>query len=136
MVASETGTGKTAAFTLPILQCVSERLRGHSTDDENQTKKKPKLTSTTIPTRPTHDCKINENDRDSRLMIDADGYGASTENDKVWVGSRATHGIKSGKAYYEVILTKPVSTSGICRLGWSSMAAHYELGKDCIISYL
>lgn len=135
MVASETGTGKTAAFTLPILQCVSERLRGHSSDDENQSKKKPKLTTSTTGiegsiTKPTHDCKINENDRDPRLIIDADGYGASAENDKVWIGCRATHGVKTGKYYYEVTLTKPASASGICRLGWSSMAAHYELGKD------
>ena len=46
--------------------------------------------------------------------------------EKLWVGARATHGVKDGKYYFEATIT----SSGICRVGWSTMAAHLELGKD------
>jgi hypothetical protein len=55
-----------------------------------------------------------------------DGLSCESTDSKTWAGARATNGIKSGKYYYEAT----IQGTGICRLGWSTMAAHLELGKD------
>jgi ATP-dependent RNA helicase DDX1 len=44
----------------------------------------------------------------------------------VWHGSRSTHGISSGKCYFEATVTD----EGLCRIGWSTSRATHELGKD------
>ena len=69
---------------------------------------------------------MNNNDRDNLFIINDDGVNCSSSADKQWVGARATHGVKGGCYFYEVT----ISGNGICRVGWSSMAAHHELGKD------
>lgn len=101
MVAAETGSGKTAAFCLPILQCVSERLRSSESNQSIPTNEKSN--SSTIPT--IHDVKINENDKDSLLIIEGGGLLCSSAAEKLWVGGRATHGVKQGKYYYEGMYT-------------------------------
>jgi ATP-dependent RNA helicase DDX1 len=117
MAAAETGSGKTAAFCLPIVQCVHERLLSLSTTSGN-TKSKPKATAS---------IRMSASDKDSGLELDESGLNCdSTSSPDVWAGARATHGVKAGKFYYECI----VSGSGICRVGWSTVAAHLELGKD------
>ena len=126
-VAAETGSGKTACFGLSILQCVAERLRSN---DEKSSEKKNDIPTTVSSSTIKYDCKLNESDRDAQLIIDNQGYMAHSVNDKVWIGGRGTHGVSAGKYYYEATLSKFPSSSGICRFGWSSMAAHYELGKD------
>lgn len=59
-------------------------------------------------------------------MVAADGLSASSSAEKQWAGARATHGVKGGKCFYEAT----VSGAGICRVGFSTMAAHHELGRD------
>ena len=115
MVASETGTGKTGAFCLPIIQVVHERLRDDS---------KEKASTATIKGPP--DIRLSDSDRDALMTISPDGLNGVSTADKIWAGARATHGVKSGNYYFEAT----VHGTGICRLGWSSMAAHLELGKD------
>lgn len=111
------GSGKTAAFVLPILQCVQERLT-------SQTEKAVSKQTTKGLIR--FDVKLNENDRDSLLTISNDGYKCTNTAEKIWAGGRANHGVKNGKYYYEAT----VDGTGICRFGWSTLAAHYELGRD------
>lgn len=43
-----------------------------------------------------------------------------------WAGVRASHGVRSGKYYFE----GTVSGTGLCRIGWSTKASALELGKD------
>jgi len=119
MVAAETGSGKTAAFCLPVIQCVYESL---STPDKPTKKKsgggggeKEVIVS------------MNALDRDPTLSIKENGLICESSDPKGWVGARATHGVKEGSSYYFEVT---VIGNGICRFGWSSMAAHRELGRD------
>lgn len=118
MVAAETGSGKTAAFSLPMIQCVHETLR---------TKTETLSASDTIKT----DVKVtmNHNDKDSLLMIKEDpinGISCLSPDTKNWAGGRGSHGVCGGKYCYEV----QVTSGGICRVGWSTKTANLELGKD------
>ena len=115
MVASETGTGKTAAFCLPILQIVHENLREIDVKDA--------AGSVTGP----FNVRI-ENQRGASLVVAENGLKCSSCSSelKAWCGARANYGVKSGKYYYEVL----VQGNGVCRVGWSSTSANLELGKD------
>lgn len=71
MVASETGTGKTAAFCLPIIQCVHERLR------EKETKIIPEKSNEAL------NIIMSESDRDVILTV-TDGLTCQSSDEKVW----------------------------------------------------
>jgi hypothetical protein len=45
---------------------------------------------------------------------------------KGWAGARATTGAVSGKLYWEVT----PQDSGLCRVGWATRAAAYDIGRD------
>jgi ATP-dependent RNA helicase DDX1 len=113
MGAAETGSGKTAAFALPVLQVVYERLQSTL---GKRTRVDPATTS----------MKLNDLDRDPEITLSPSGLQCSYAGTDKWLGVRATHGIKTGKFYYEVI----VQGTGNCRVGWSSRLAHLDLGKD------
>ena len=81
MVASETGSGKTGAFCLPMIQCVHERLRDSAPSKRN------------VPQGPFH-VKWSENDKDGILLVSADGLSCECPNQKQWAGCRATHGVR------------------------------------------
>lgn len=119
MVASETGSGKTAAFGLPVLQCVHERLRQKL--EQKSQKSQPSKSSAT-----QRNVLANIEDKDSLLTLDDSGLECDCHSDKQWAGVRATHGVRSGKFYFEC----HVSGDGICRVGWSTKSASLELGKD------
>jgi ATP-dependent RNA helicase DDX1 len=120
MGAAETGSGKTAAFALPILQSVHERLRGISSKAATASQKSGKNEAQVT-------IKLNVEDKEEGITLSPDGLTCShTSTSNNWVGIRSTHGINKGKFYYEI----KVLSSGNCRVGWSTIAAHLELGKD------
>ena len=45
---------------------------------------------------------------------------------KGWAGGRATAGATSGRVYFEATL----HNDGLCRAGWASRAAAFEIGRD------
>ena len=75
MVASETGTGKTAAFCLPIIQCVHERLRNFTTADK---------VSTQVP----NDVRLSSLQKDADLIIEENGMSCSSSVEKKWIGKK------------------------------------------------
>uniref|UniRef100_A0A8R1XN51 ATP-dependent RNA helicase n=1 Tax=Onchocerca volvulus TaxID=6282 RepID=A0A8R1XN51_ONCVO len=116
LMAAETGSGKTGAFCLPVLQIVWESLR------DSMLGKTHKSTSY-IDER----WCLNVHDRDNNLAIDPDGLLCQSRDPKAWNGARCTRGIVGkGKFYYEGTVTD----DGLCRLGWSTANAVLDLGTD------
>ena len=119
MAAAETGSGKTAAFSLPLIQLVHEYLRSVNESKAN-TEKMDISSSSEINIR------INRDDTDPLISIDDSGLNCTNPTNKNWAGGRANYGVLKGKAYYEAAITK----EGLGRFGWSTIAANHELGKD------
>ena len=120
MVAAETGSGKTAAFAIPIIQTVYETLRGEAgTKNIKQNEQKSVEGEEEII-----DKQITlSRDGCDKLFV-ADGLkGSSTSN--AWQGGRTNIGITKGKYYYEVNILQ-----GAVRIGWCTTAAGYGCGTD------
>ena len=111
LMAAETGSGKTGAFCLPILQIVQETLI-------NQLEGKS--------SRAPQKCILNYWDREEQMAISRDGLVCQSR-DKGWQGCRTTWGVvEEDRYYYEAT----VSDEGLCRIGWSTQEGRLELGKD------
>ena len=121
MAAAETGSGKTAAFSLPVLQLVMETKRREAADKDGP------AAGGGGEAKDTTDWRLSGVDRDGMLGIEgADGCTAFGGAPR-WVGGRATLGVGGqGKAYYEAT----VLDQGLGRVGWSTTAANYNLGTD------
>jgi len=115
LAAAETGSGKTGAFGLPILQVVSETLANVAVASVN-------LSSSS----PTDEVRLSMDDKDAGFSVSPDGLQCQSRHDRQWSGGRGTTGVKGGKYYYEAF----VAQDGISRLGWSTAAATLELGVD------
>lgn len=121
MAAAETGSGKTAAFSLPVLQLVMETKRR-----EAEGKDGPAGGAVAGEARDAMDWRLSGVDRDGMLGIEgADGCTAFVGAPR-WVGGRATLGVSKGKAYFEATLLD----QGLGRVGWATTAANYNLGTD------
>eukprot|EP01025_Chloroclados_australasicus_P054950 TRINITY_DN6577_c0_g1_i1.p1 TRINITY_DN6577_c0_g1~~TRINITY_DN6577_c0_g1_i1.p1 ORF type:complete len:753 (-),score=102.41 TRINITY_DN6577_c0_g1_i1:390-2648(-) len=114
MAAAETGSGKTGAFALPVLQIVHETLVYNMTKGANKKQKQ------------NVQCVLSADDKDAMFSIDASGLRCSCRSDRSWQGARANVGALKGKVYYEAT----VQDNGLCRFGWSTLAATLDLGTD------
>ncbi|KAG8227851.1 hypothetical protein J437_LFUL006474 [Ladona fulva] len=116
LMAAETGSGKTGAFCLPVLQIVVETLQ------DIKQGKGSKIVAQTSP-----HWTLSFFDRGSALAVTPDGLRCQSREQKEWHGARATKGVHgSGKYYYEAIVTD----EGLCRVGWSTALANLDLGTD------
>ena len=115
MVAAETGSGKTGAFALPILQLVFERKQRFA-----------------VAERPSKRTKVerrvewNRHDRNPSLSLSSDGMQAQSRDHFAWNGVRATAGCSRGACYYE----GEVVDEGLCRIGWATEKADLNLGTS------
>lgn len=126
LMASETGSGKTGAFCLPLVQIVYEQIIESTKEKE----KPPSLNQLNIS-----DWKLSVQDRAPDLVVGNDHLTARTKSGN-WQGCRANKGIirKRGnnhsqhynKVYYEVHF----SEQGLARVGWSFSEASFDLGTD------
>lgn len=143
MAAAETGTGKTGAFSLPVLQIVHETLalkaQGREAAANASAAAAAAAAATTTTTTTTgagaghhtgtqkpQRCRLNVEDRDDIVSIDPLGVTCQARSELAWGGCRATVGVFSGKVYFEAT----VKDEGLCRLGWSTLGASLELGTD------
>ncbi|KPJ16613.1 ATP-dependent RNA helicase Ddx1 [Papilio machaon] len=116
LMAAETGSGKTGAFCLPILQIVWETLKDIQ---EGKTSKVILKTAT--------EWTLSFFDRTEALAVTPDGLRCQSRDHKDWHGCRATKGVHTkGAYYYEAIVTD----EGLCRVGWSTQGARLDLGTD------
>nr|XP_045611031.1 ATP-dependent RNA helicase Ddx1-like isoform X2 [Procambarus clarkii] len=114
LMAAETGSGKTGAFCLPILQIVWESLK------DIQLSKTSKVTKEISPL-----WLMSFFDRDAGMAVTPDGLRCQSRDPKTWQGARCTKGVTGkGKYYYEAV----VSDEGLCRVGWATPQAALDLG--------
>lgn len=105
MAAAETGSGKTGAFALPVLQIVHEALR------TRQAARQAGGGGGTAPSAQRSLCVLNAEDRDAVFAISGDGLRCQARSEQAWGGCRGTVGAFSGRVYYEAT----VSDEGLCR---------------------
>lgn len=95
MVAAETGSGKTAAFSLPLLQIVHEDLRGRSSGSARST------AGGNRAGKGESGCRISRVDKDGQMVVSADGLSCQCEEAK-WAGARGEVGVQGGVHCFEV----------------------------------
>ena len=83
MVAAPTGSGKTAAFSLPILELVHEKLK--EPEAPAAVKEAPEA-----PPPPTGPPELSKQDRDATLAVDGARCQSRSER---WSGGRCSQGI-------------------------------------------
>ena len=120
MVAAATGSGKTGAFGLPIVQTIVEQRRY---EQRPPPKLDPALSAPAVVLN--QPCALSSNDRDQLVQISGDGTVCKVSHPRFWGGVRANKSVKAGKYFYEVTIE-----SGLGRVGFSSAAATLELGID------
>lgn len=110
MCAAETGSGKTGAFCLPVLQLTWEGLAQGGAKAQSLER-----------------CSLSADDRHANSRVSIDGLLCQCHDKGKWGGGRSTYGVTSGKWYYEGAVEE---SGGIMRLGFSSSSASLELGTD------
>ncbi|TKR76226.1 hypothetical protein L596_017395 [Steinernema carpocapsae] len=115
-MAAETGSGKTGAFCIPVIQITWESMRDQLMGKQ---RKAPKNISQDDA------WALNIYDKDKNLMIK--GMSCRCSDGKNWHGSRGNKGVKAGgKYYFEAFIAQ----DGLCRVGWSTLDAKLNLGTD------
>lgn len=118
LMAAETGSGKTGAFCLPILQIVWETLK----DLESG-----KGAGVVAQTQQSANWGLSLFDRGSALAVTPDGLRCQSREQKEWHGCRANKGISGNGMYF---FEATVTDEGLCRVGWSTSQAALDLGTD------
>ena len=123
MAAAETGSGKTGAFAMPVLQITHEALRQQQMQRAGTGGGKAAAASVAAAAATVG---VGD-DRDGLLRVGGGGLELSSTANNAWAGGRGALGVSGGGRYhYEVRQLSP----GICRAGWSSLSAKLALGTD------
>jgi len=113
LAAAETGSGKTGAFSLPLVQIVYETLRDLSLGKQDVIEDEITI-------------KMSLDDRESEFAVSEDGSTCQSRNERQWAGGRANIGLIKGKYYYEITCRD----AGLSRMGWALASASYNIGTD------
>ncbi|CAB1339735.1 unnamed protein product [Coregonus sp. 'balchen'] len=95
LMAAETGSGKTGAFSIPVIQIVYETLKDQQEGKKGRTAVK---TGGAVFNK----WQMNPYDRSTAFAIGPDGLCCQSREFKEWHGCRSTKAITKGKYYYEV----------------------------------
>ena len=125
LAAAETGSGKTGAFALPVLQITHETLRQQA----SATSAKGESACRTSGSDSQDAIGIGE-DREGLLTVSADGLTCACDAAGSWAGGRANVGVLGGTHFYEA----EQAGGGLLRLGWSTLNARLALGT-CAYGY-
>jgi ATP-dependent RNA helicase DDX1 len=123
MAAAETGSGKTGAFGLPVVQVVYETRRDGPSSRARPGAEGAQKGGGALP---ADSIRLSVDDRDTQFAVSPTGFDCQSRAPQNWCGARATVGVTSGKHYYEA----QVSDEGLCRIGWSTIAAKLDVGTD------
>ncbi|EFA80417.1 putative RNA helicase [Heterostelium album PN500] len=121
LAAAETGSGKTGAFALPILQITYETINKKAAvpiESAEQSDANDESTGGGV-----QQLAWSLEDRDKDLSIDGLVCQSRAAD---WSGGRATRGISKGKYYYEAT----VRDEGLCRVGWALKRSSRSIGTD------
>lgn len=131
LMAAETGSGKTGAFCVPILQTVWETLRDiEDPAGRNRNPSDPPTTdAAAAAAAAAPNWTMSAYDRTAALAVNAAGLRCQSRDTAAWHGARATSGLPcDGRSAYHYEAT--VTDEGLCRIGWSSEHANLVLGTD------
>eukprot|EP00052_Salpingoeca_macrocollata_P019479 m.161786 g.161786 ORF g.161786 m.161786 type:complete len:730 (-) comp20982_c0_seq2:69-2258(-) len=118
LMAAETGSGKTGAFCLPVLQIAEEYKRTAGLGGSKSKKKTAAAAEDAVT--------LSSDDRDALIALSDSGLDCQVREAKLWQGARATAGAIQGQHYYEARVTN----EGLCRIGWAAATASLDLGTD------
>jgi ATP-dependent RNA helicase DDX1 len=134
--AAETGSGKTGAFALPILQVCHEALQQRAVAAAAAATTAAAAggaaaaaaadARTARAARLRGPLRVSTEDREAQLAVDGSGLVCQSRAERQWQGARTERGVRSGAHYYEAT----VCDEGLVRVGWSQLAAKLELGTD------
>ena len=122
MIAAETGSGKTGAFALPLMQIVHETMRGEA----DVAAVSHSAESNADPNAPMT-ITMSRTDRDSQCAVDSTGTLVQSRHPRDWAGVRSTSAPYRGGAYaFECTVTD----EGLCRIGFTTRTGTRQLGTD------
>ena len=106
-----------------MIQIVYETIK----ENQNQKASQKQATSAVTSNTDVNKIRMNFNDRNPSMAIDAQGLLCQTRDESQWHGCRATKGVcNKGKYYFEATVTD----EGLCRIGWATVDAALDLGTD------
>jgi len=129
MIAAETGSGKTGAFALPILQIIYEAIRGEADITGSKAVSKKNAAGGGVNEQKGGarlNVVMSPGDRDPVFAISPDGLKCQAREMNDWAGGRANIGVFQGKYYFEAT----VADEGLCRVGWATANSTRNLGTD------
>lgn len=116
LMAAETGSGKTGAFSLPVIQVAYENLLEAKSGGKKGG----------AGAGGGGKWEMSKYDRQPQFAISDDGLLCQAREQRSWQGCRSTFGVKEGNHYYEATVTD----EGLCRVGYSTDSSTYDVGTD------
>jgi ATP-dependent RNA helicase DDX1 len=101
LAAAETGSGKTGAFGMPILQIVHEAMRDAAATTAAAGGSGGGGGAGAGVGSSAAGVVMSLEDRNAMFAVSADGTLTQARNEKQWAGGRASVGLTAGKHYYE-----------------------------------